>query len=303
MKVIVKNKNNNILDIVHNVPINIEISFLKDIIIKKWKLKKVDPFDIQFSYRKKILSNLQKIPIQTSEEEPLIISYKEKKICQPYEILKQDLTRLYKEIYLYTKERVVEVITPNGARGAGTLISKNGHIWTAKHCWTSLNPDGTPIYNVKSEHKRIIIFKGNRKKCKYVWHSDIHDYMICKIENNEDEEYPYFNLEDSGTDVGELIFLMGFPEQKSNNPVITHGIISHADRGFRQPFVYFSTDAESLNGQSGGPIVSIFHNCRGIHIGRHPEHSCYATSFIPVFVFIGEILAHSELYGSIFYDE
>lgn len=300
MKIILKNKLQNEFYSIYDIAEDMDISVLKDSIIKKWKLKKLNPFDILILFEGKKLNNLDHIPKNTTETNFLSVEYKDpNKYC----IEEEDsiVNIRIREIIIFTKERIVNIITPDGGKGTGIIISKKGHILTAKHCWTSEDKNGLPLFYPQSHDQRKIIYKGNEKRCKYVWHSNLHDYMICKIRNEKGEEYPFMEIDDSGAYPGEKIYLIGFAEMDSSEPVITHGIISHMDRGFKQPFVYFSTDVESLNGQSGGPIVTINNKCRGIHIGRNPNHSQYTTCYIPCFVFTGELLAIEGLYESIFH--
>jgi len=300
MKIILKDKIHNELYSIHDITEDMDISFLKDLILKKWKLKKLGPFDIIVTFEGKKLNNLDQIPQNTSSNNFLLVDYKDQKLKMEEKEEFFIVNIRIREIIIFTKERIVSIITPDGGKGTGIIISKKGHILTAKHCWTSENLNGNPIFHPLSSDQRKVIYKGNEKKCKYIWHSNIHDYMICKIKT-EKEEYPFMEIDDSGAYPGEKIYLVGFSEIDSLEPVITHGIISHMDRSFKQPFVYFSTDAESLCGQSGGPIVSINNKCRGIHIGRNPNHLQYTTCYIPCFVFTGELLAVEGLYESIFH--
>lgn len=141
---------------------------------------------------------------------------------------------------------VVTVETQYGF-GSGSIISQEGHIITSYHVLLGENN----IY--------VTIGKGTKKKATIVKTNQDYDLALIKIDSIGLKALVFGNSD--STDIGDDVFAVGTPLEKSLQQSITRGIIS----GFRQfnGVSFIQTDVSINAGNSGGPLL----NSKGEIIG------------------------------------
>ncbi len=177
-------------------------------------------------------------------------------------------------------EKVVQIacqdkITGNWQLGSGVLISEDGKILTNQHvvkptigiwlpdyCLALFDKDFDSVTkNYKREYRATItgFFEGR-------------DAALLKIQdvvyldkNNQIQNAPlinnfrYFHVTENRPQIGDAVYIAGFPESANFSFSVTKGIISN----FSSDGLYFGTDAQIDRGNSGGAAL----NSKGELIG------------------------------------
>ncbi len=141
--------------------------------------------------------------------------------------------------------------------GSGFLLSDNGLIITNHHVIEKAN---------KIELRGINGDFAKRYKAKVVLSDEKNDLAVLQLDslNFKFDQVPYI-IRTKGTDVGEEIFVLGYPMINSmgDEVKLTTGIIS-AKTGYQGDITTYQVSAPVQGGNSGGPLFDYQGNLLGI---------------------------------------
>lgn len=151
--------------------------------------------------------------------------------------------------------------------GSGVLTSADGQILTNQHVTqlsSGLTPDYCLVLFSKDYDASVQAFKREYRATVAGYFSD-RDAAILKVQdviyqdaNGQIQSAPiinnfqFFRPADKQPQIGDAVYVIGFPESAKFNFSVTKGIISNLTSGD----VYFGTDAQIDRGNSGGAAVN-----------------------------------------------
>lgn len=179
----------------------------------------------------------------------------------------------------YSSERITYPYIPEsfekskkkGKRsGSGFLLSQEGYIATNYHV----------IENTKKVVARGV--NGNKNSSlslKVVYTDSINDLAILKLEDKINIDKPIYSFKSTTTDVGENIFVLGYPltEAMGEDIKLTDGLVS-SKNGFKGDTSSYQISAPVQPGNSGAPLFDKNGNIVGIVNAklRGAENATYA---------------------------
>lgn len=166
---------------------------------------------------------------------------------------------------VYSTERITYPYIPEsfennerkGKRfGSGFLLSEEGYIATNYHV----------IENTKKVVARGV--NGNKNSSlslKVIYTDTINDLAILRLEDKITIEKPVYSFKSTATDVGEGIFVLGYPltEAMGEDIKLTDGLVS-SKNGFKGDTASYQISAPVQPGNSGAPLFDKNGNIVGI---------------------------------------
>lgn len=180
---------------------------------------------------------------------------------------------------LYSTERITYPYNPEsfddkenkGKRsGSGFLLSKDGYIVTNYHVIE--NTKKVTVRGVNSN-------KNSSLSVKVIYTDTINDMALLQLEDKISIESPVYKIRNTTCDVGESIYVLGYPLTTSMGEDIklTDGLIS-SQNGFKGDTVSYQISAPVQPGNSGAPLFDKDGNIIGIVNAklRGAENATYA---------------------------
>ena len=152
------------------------------------------------------------------------------------------------------QEVVKSTVTIN-YRGAGVMISPNGHILTCAHLF-----DGGAYAAII-----VTLSNGIEIPATLVYQDQGRDLAMLKITGR----YPYAQLTSDSLQVGQEVLAIGNPKGLSFS--VSQGIISAIGRNLGEGFTFTQTDSPINPGNSGGPLFDMKGKLVGINARGIPN--------------------------------
>ena len=155
--------------------------------------------------------------------------------------------------------------------GSGVAISHDGYIVTADHLFKNINSPKIIVYDSKGEYYKAAFIGGDLKS----------DIAVIKIEKTD---LTFSNLTSVDTNVGDKVYSISCPMDKSLSMSVTSGIVSGVDRRFKtengtKSLKCIQTDAPINPGSSGGGLFNSYGDLIGINCSKIVDESYEGVAF------------------------
>lgn len=158
---------------------------------------------------------------------------------------------------------------PVTIKGAGVMISPNGHILTCAH-----------LFDVGEGSTITVTLLGGRKVVGMLLYQDVEkDLALVKIERSGWLGYEYARLSPEPLELGQEVIAIGNPHGLPFT--VTHGIISRINRDLKQQYLFTQTDTPINPGNSGGPLFNLDGELIGIVALKMPQADGLAFAVTP----------------------
>lgn len=219
------------------------------------------------------------IRIRTTGENSIYYNGYEKRSVRHYDWTIEDISskkaeELIKEYNLFKfqyEENINEPIIPNTIKysklekkqGSGFLISKNKYLITNYHV-----VEGTNSISVTG-------INGNKKSklsAQVIYADSSFDLALLKLDDDINVKNPSFNISNINSDIGEDIFVLGYPltNTMGQDIKLTNGLVSSIN-GFMGDTSTYQISAPVQLGNSGGPLFNKKGELVGIVNAKHKE--------------------------------
>ena len=175
---------------------------------------------------------------------------------------------------------------------SGVIISQDGYIVTADHIFKNIFSPKILVYDSLGNYYEAAFIGGDIKS----------DVSVIKIEKTN---LPYSDINSkTNANIGETVFSIGCPMDKSLSMSVTSGIISGKNRRFKtdtgqKSLKMLQTDAPINPGSSGGGLFNSKGELIGINCSKVVDESYEGVGFIIPNEVLSKVVNDLIQYGSV----